>query len=379
MSLFPEEETRSIVIDNGSGNIYAGFAGDDAPHAVVPNKIGCPYHDSTLSKTSQMDLLIGYKLSMSKEHSVIRYPIEHGIVINWDDMEKIWHHTFSNELHILPEEHPVLLSEPSLNPIGSREKMTQIMFEHFKVPAMYIAKQGVLSFYTLGRTTGIIVESGDGVTQTMPIYEGYAMQRGICRSDLGGRDLTNWMMRLLAERGYSFSTTSDREIVRDMKEKHGYIALNFEEEMTLSKRSRNYNQDYKLPDGQYIVIGNERFRCPEALFNPEIMGQREPGITDLVHHAIMTCETDIRRDFYNNILLSGGNTMFPGIADRMKKELEVKFPPNQKIRVVAAPERKYSVWIGGSILASLSTFQRMWISKKDYEDVGPSIIHRKCI
>ncbi|CAF1443452.1 unnamed protein product [Adineta ricciae] len=366
MSFLWNDDISRIVVDIGSGNIQAGFAGDDAPRAVVPNIIGCwRRQSSSPAETGQKDSLIGDELLIKKEYYKIRYPIEHGIVSNWDDMEMILDHIFRSELHIRPEEHPVLLSEPSLNPIGHRERMTQLMFEQFKTPGMYIAKQGVLSFYALGRTSGIVIESGDGVTQTIPICEGYAMHRGITRSDLGGRDLTNWMARLLAQRGYSFATAAEREIVRDMKEKHSYIALDYDEEMTLTKRSRNFHKSYQLPDGQEISISNERFQCPEALFNPKLMGEIEPGIADLVYNAIMNCDIDIRRDMFCNILMSGGNTMFPGIADRMKKELTAKAPPSERVRVVAAPDRKYSAWIGGSILASLSTFQKMWISKEE--------------
>lgn len=202
--------------------------------------------------------------------------------------------------------------------------MAQIMFETFNTPAMYISLQDVLSLYTTGKSTGCVLDSGDGMTSLTAVFEGCLLSHAMSRHDFGG---------------------------------------------------------YELPDGNVIVIGNEQFKCPEVLFQKSFGLDTElPGIHGLVHRAITSCDINVRRDLFANIVLAGGNTMFPGLAERLTAELTHLVPSKSvKIGVTAPLDSKYSVWVGGSILASVPQFKSMWITKAEYDEGGPSVVSRKCL
>ncbi|CAM4610916.1 actin-related protein T3 [Caretta caretta] len=366
----------AVVIDNGSGLIKAGIAGDKEPRFTYSNITGRPKAKAVMLGAGQKDLYIGDEAQAKRGILSIRYPVEHGIVTSWADMEAVWKNVYDHDLKMKASERPALFTEAPLNPLVNREHMTKVLFERFEVPALYVAIQAVLALYASGLTTGCVMDSGDGVTHTVPIFEGYCLSHAVLRLDLAGRDLTDYLMRILKESGVSLVSTAEREIVRDMKENMCYVCLYPEEEM--AKNPREVEKSYRLPDGQVIKVQNQRFRCPETLFCPSNIGIEAPGIDKLCFNTIMKCDIDLRTNFYSNIILSGGSSLFPGLAERVTKELIRMVPSDTEVKVMAPPDRKFSVWMGGSILSSLSAFQQMWITMAEYREIGPNIVHRKC-
>ena len=364
----------AIIIDNGTGYFKAGFSGEEGPRAVFPAIVGRPKISSIMAGSESKEFYVGLEAEEKRGILNLKYPIEHGIVNDWDDMEMFWEHAFQ-KLIVSPKEHNVMLTEAPMNPKVNREKMAEIMFESFNVPGLYIAIQAVLSLYSAGKFTGIVCDSGDGVTHFVPIFDGYALPHSILRMDLAGRDITDYLIKLLNEVGVSLTTTAEREIAREIKEKTCYVALDFEEEKWHYKE-----MSYEMPDGTVIKVKDQRFRVPEILFHPKNCGKEAGGIDQKCYDSINKSDIDVRKDLYQCIVLSGGTTMFSGLPERLTKDVKALAPESMKnnVKVIAVPERKYSVWIGGSILSSISTFGSMWITKDEYQESGTSIVHRKC-
>ncbi len=371
---------KPLVIDNGTGLSKNGFAGEDQPRSIFPTLIGYPKYQSIMTDVEHYvrEYYIGEEALNLRGVLKLIYPIEHGQITDWDAMERIWYYTFYNDLRVNPNEHPVLLTEAPLNPLNNREKMAELMFETFNTPAIYISMQAVLSLYSSGRTTGIVVDAGDGVTHIVPVFEGFAISHAIQRTDIGGRDITHYLRRLLRQRGYSLTSSAEQEIVKDIKERLCYVALDPDKELKLHGKVSGMDKPYTLPDGEVITVGSERFMAPELFFQPGLIGSEELPLHEQIYQSIQACDVDLRRDLYSNIVLSGGSTMFPGLKERLHKELTALVPETIEVKIIAPPERRYSVWIGGSILSSLKTFAKMWVTRKEYSESGPSSVHR-CI
>jgi len=305
----------------------------------------------------------------------LKYPIEFGVVTSWDDWERLMSHTFYNELRRAPEEHPILLTEPPLNPKANREKATQIMFETFNTPALYLCSTAVLAMWSTGKKTGIVLESGGGVTHVVPIYENHSVPHAIQRLSLGGRDVTDRLVTLLTERNEHIN----QQFAEEIKKEACFVSCDVEADLAVAAQSAIFEKGIEFPDGEVITVSTERFMCPEILFQPSLHHMESPGVHELIYAAGNACELEMRKDLFENIVLSGGNTCFPGIGERLHGEMTKLLSSSYEHNIEALPSRRHNTWAGGSILSSLTAFQQMWISKDEYDENGPSIVHRKCI
>jgi actin beta/gamma 1 len=363
-------ERKAVVIDTGSVTTKAGFSGADAPCLILPSVVGVKRRHP-INTPGVKEYYVGHEARQRRALLTIRCPVEHGIVSNWDSMEKLLHDMFYYNLNVSPEEHHTMITEAPLNEKENQHKMNQLMFETFQVPALSVQHHPVLALHTSGRSTGIVLDSGRSRTNIVPIHECQVIKENVLDLDVAGEDMTNHLATTIIDRGYSFTTSAERDILQDMKEKLCYVALDFDKEMCRAACDADIEGVYELPDGYSITLNNERFRATEPMFQPWYLGLEQPGIHELIFNSINKCDVDIRDQLYRNVVLSGGNAMFNGMQERLVKEL-VALAPLQQVDVIK-PVDKYSVWLGGSMLASLSTFQQYWIKKQEYDEVGPSV------
>ena len=326
--------------------------------------------------------MVGEEASKLRSLLEISYPIENGVVRNWEDMQHVWDYTFYQRMQIDPSDSKILLTEPPMNPISNRKKMFEVMFEKYGFHSAYIAIQAVLTLYAQGLMTGVVVDSGDGVTHICPVYEGYALPHLTRRLDIAGRDVTRYLIKLLLLRGYAFNHTADFETVRMLKEKLCYTAYDLQQEQRLATETTYLTENYTLPDGRMIRLGGERFEAPEALFQPHLIDIEGQGIAELLFSTIQSAEMDIRTDLYKHIVLSGGSTMYPGLPSRLEREIkqlylervikgDVEKLQKFKIKIEDPPRRKEMVFIGGAVLADLMKDKpNFWLTKEKYHEVG---------
>lgn len=378
-------------------------------------------------KQSDRNLYVGhFALNYRRDHMDVLSPFDPktGLLDDWDLMENIWRYTLTDRLHIDPKEHPVLLAEPNFNSKACREKSLEILFETFQPPAVFMSKNACLSSYSAGRPTSLVIDVGYQSSVAAAVHDGYLLEKSVSRSRVGGQLLTECMQRCIESKGvqvkprytfkrvesaqdkgtfdvkelddYKGNTTesyhkwSVEQIVSDLKETVCRVSENmFNEE----EHANIPTIPYELPDGNEVQIGSDRFKVPEVLFNPALVSTFPDAqtisnmgvlplqsITSLVMESIAKVDVDVRKELYNGIIIAGGSSMLPNVRERLEREVLEQAPGQARVKVIASQnimERKYGVWIGGSILASLGSFQQCWMSKQEYEEKGAQLIHLK--
>ncbi|XP_004304616.1 PREDICTED: actin-related protein 4-like [Fragaria vesca subsp. vesca] len=432
--MYARDAESAVVIDLGSHTCKVGFACDNAPK-VFPSVVGSidqmkvdetensgsadPKSDSDRTK-GKWKLYVGSEaLGNRCDHMEVLPSIKNGVIVDWDAVEGIWDHAFSDCLLVDPKERPVLLAEPSFNSQQQRERTVELMFEKYKVPVLFMAKNAVLTSFASGRVTSLVVDSGGGSTTVAPVHDGYVLQKAVSSYPIGGEFLTDCLMKSLESKGmtikprYSFkkketrpgefqvedvdfpNTTesyklySKRIIASGIKE---YVCRVPDTPYDESSHSNIPMVPYELPDGQIIEIGSDRFKIPDVLFSPSLaqtipgvenfaeIAPSFPGLPQMVIDSINKCDVDYRRELFSSILLSGGTLSMQQLKERLEKDLK-ESPRAARVKVLAsgnATGRRFSVWIGGSILASLGQFRYMWFTKAEYEEHGASYVQRKC-
>ena len=366
-----DEKGKSIIIDNGTGNIKAAISGEEYSNIIIPSCIGRPKSSDFFYKEKK-DYVFGNDIEWMKKDHIVKYPINRGIIQDWDSMEKIWEHVLY-QLHSYPEECNVMLTQPIMNPKDQAEKMIQVMFETFNVQGFYITNPPFLSFYSLGKLTGLAVDSGESLTQYLAVLEGFELPWKRDLIEFGGKDLTEYLVRLLNEIHY-IPIDKEKHIAEVAKIKACYVALDYQSELKYVEPF-----EYTLPDGTDIFIRDQRIKCCEALFNPSLTGvDYDENIAEYCNKCIKSCNSDQRNDLYSNIILSGGNTMFEGFAERFAEEIKklAGYKYEEVVNVTTHQEKNLAALKGGCVLSSLSEFEEKWITKTEYEESGSYIVHK---
>ncbi|XP_047442400.1 actin-like protein 6A [Mugil cephalus] len=420
------DEVGALVFDIGSYSVRAGYAGEDCPKADFPTVIGVTLDredgstpmetDGDKSKQSGTTYYIDTnQLRVPRESMEVMSPLKNGMIEDWDSFQAILDHTYKMHFKSEPSLHPVLMSEASWNTRAKREKLTELMFEHYNIPAFFLCKSAVLSAFANGRSTGLVLDSGATHTTAIPVHDGYVLQQGIVKSPLAGDFMSMQCRELFQELNVEIIPPymiASKDSVREgspaswkKKEKlpqvtrswHNYMCncvIQDFQASVLQVSDSPYDEQvaaqmptvhYELPNGYNCDFGAERLKIPEGLFDPSnakgLSGNTMLGVGHVVTTSVGMCDIDIRPGLYGSVVVTGGNTLIQGFTDRLNRELSQKTPPSMRLKLIAnntTVERRFSAWIGGSILASLGTFQQMWISKQEYEEGGKQCVDRKC-
>ncbi|KAI8926724.1 actin-5 [Entophlyctis helioformis] len=360
-------DTPIIIVDCGSATTKIGFAGEDSPRAVFPTVVGRSKIVSVMLDTST---LAGNEAIEKASNLVLKYPIRRGIISDWSDLEMVLRHAFENVLRMSPGDIPIFLTETPLDSKDERERTVQLMFDTFGASSVYLASQAFMSLYSTGHITGLVVDCGDGVTNIVPYVNGVANTAAIQHINLGGADITEYFRVLLAETGRPISTFAERDALRIVKEERCYVALDASKEPV-----KPVNCESRIGT---ITIGKELFLAPELLFKPSLAGINADALQTAIIKAIMKCNPSVRASLFANIIVAGGSSAFPGMDARLQREVSAIAPAGTVVKVTVPPNRKFSAWVGASMLAAEDAFQSKWITADDYAASGPTIVHTKC-
>eukprot|EP00871_Galdieria_phlegrea_P004649 jgi/Galph1/5185/GphlegSOOS_G3821.1 len=370
---------KPIVFDCGSCTCKVGFAGEDYPRTIFQTLVG---HTSRLHSNKQTGVILaGNQLTQTEKLFItVRNPIQDGMVQDWDAMQQLFDYTFFNELCIDPREHSILLTELPFVPLKTREKMVELLFEQYQFPAVYIANHALLALYTSTRFTGVVVDIGDSATSIVPVYEGYLLQDAMQQQQLAGKSLENYLSKLLLKKGIRLKVDCNdaMQFARNIKESCSYVALDYERELELYKLGKVKSKCLQFPDGKEYVVDTECFQCPELLFHPLLAGKQLLGLVDLLWEGIQECPLNIHKILCENIVLSGGSMMIPGMKERLYKDLMEKIPRNIRLGISQLPDTRLSTWLGGSIVASLPSFEMLCMTFDEYREAGAKLIHERC-
>jgi len=381
---------HTVVCDNGTGFVKCGFAGANFPAAIFPSMVGRPImrSEEKVDNIVLKDVMVGADAMKLRNMLQISYPLECGIVRNWEEIGYVWDHAFER-LGINHKESKILLTEAPLNPLKNREQMIQTMCEKYGFQAVSVAVQAVLVLYAQGLLTGVVVDSGDGVTHVIPVIEGFSLPHLIRRLNVAGRDVTRYLIKLLTLRGYAFNRTADFATVQQIKEKLCYVGYDMEVENRLAYETTTLVESYTLPDGRVIKVGRERFMAAECLFQPNLVDVDSGGMHEQLFDSINKADMDTRSSLYQHIVLSGGSTMYPGLPSRLEREIKRLYLERVlkkdesllkkfKLRIEDPPRRKHMVFLGGAVLAEIMKDRpEFWVLKSEYDEKGVSAINRE--
>jgi len=382
---------KPIVCDNGTGFVKTGYAGDNFPQFIFPSMIGRPLmrYEEEFKDVKLKDIMVGEECAEHRAMLETSYPVENGIVKDWDGMRHLWNYTFLEKMKINPKDHKILLTEPPMNPLNNQKKMLENMFETYGFAAAKVNIQAMLVLYAQGLLSGVVVDSGDGVTHIVPVWEGIVPPTLIKRLNVAGRHVTSYLIKLLQLRGYAFNRTADFETVRQIKEQLCYTGYDLEIEKRLGLETTTLVQTYTLPDGRVIKVANERYEAAEVLFQPHLIDVESVGLHEMLFNMIQEADIDLPQAFYQHIVLSGGSTMYPGLPSRLEKEMKDQYLNKVlkgdkaklekfKLRIEDPPRRKHMVFLGGSVLADIMKDRpEFWITAKEWKEQGANIIGKK--